>query len=109
MGADDGGFGGTVGPVNGDVFAEGVVIADAKFGGLRLKAEVLGKVSEHHPGMNAVAATDGGVAGDVNMRADDAFGTDLDMFINDGAGADPGIGADPGVRMNDSSGVDHQV
>jgi hypothetical protein len=94
--------------MNGDVFAELVVVPDDQPGGLTRVFEVLRCVPDDGTCVEPVAGADRGVAGQVDSGTEDIAGTEDNVFIDDGIGADRAAFAQLGTGMDESSGMDHE-
>jgi len=81
--------------MDGGVFAEDVVIADAQAGGASLNFGSCGAspMTRRH---GIYCRHRLGDAGEVDVGAEDAAGADFHIGVNDGIGADLDAGAQPG-------------
>jgi hypothetical protein len=107
IGADDGVFLDRGGAIYGDVFSEGVSVADAEAGGFAFIFEVLRSIADDGAGMKDVVGAGMSEAGEVSVRADAAAGAEEDAVVDDGERADFDIGGEFRTRMDDGGGVDH--
>ena len=104
--ADDGGLGGGA-AVDGDVFAEGVALADEDAGWFAGVFEILGALADGGEGVEFVVGPDGGVSVDDDMAVQVAAVAEGDVVVDDAVGADGDIGANDGFWRDDRGGMDH--
>ena len=92
--------------VHGHMFSKHVIVTDEKSSGLAGVFEVLGRVSENSPSMDAVAGSQSGMARQIGTGADLAMRPQDHMAINDRMRADLAAFAELGRGMDDGCGVD---
>jgi len=92
--------------VEGDVFADGIAVADLQPGGFAVVFEILRGLTDRREGKDAIGLadaggpaqddvrTDAGAGGNLDLRADDAERADLDVI------GDPRLGIDERLRVN---------
>ena len=105
--SDDRVLGERVGSVDGDVFAENIPIPDAKARGSSVIFEILRGISDDTAGMKYIISAEGGVSGEVDVRAYATAAADADMGIDDRIGTHLDVGSERRVRMDNSRGMDH--
>lgn len=101
VGADPGGVVISIGAMDGDMFAEGIVVADIDPGEAAMKAEVLGGAADDAAGGEHVTGAGGGGPGEVDMRAD------LTVFAEGNVGVDDGVGPHDHAGVQTGAGIDH--
>ena len=104
--AEDGVFFQSIRAVHSHVFSKNVIVADEESSGLTRVFEVLGRVSENSPSMDAVAGSQSGMARQIGTGADLAMRPQDHMAINDRMRADLAAFAELGRGMDDGCGVD---
>ena len=96
-----------VGAVDGDAFAEDVVVADLKAGDAAFPFQVLGFETEGGEGKNFVAVAELGVAVNDHVRMQFALVAEGDVLADDAVGSDLAAVAEFGAGMNDGGGMNH--
>lgn len=104
---DGGGLAGAGGAVEGDVFAEDVVVADDQAGGFAGVFQVLAFDADGGEGEKFVPRSDGRAAVDDDVGVQLAIGSEGDSGFDDAKRADVAGGVDFGFRGDDGGGVDH--
>jgi hypothetical protein len=87
--------------VDGDGFAEGVVVADVEFGGSTAVFFVLRCGADDGVGEEGVVLSDGGLVEDGDMGQEFAAGPDADIGPDHAERADVNIGGQIGLGIND--------
>jgi len=100
--SDLGWFLDTVGPVDGDMFSEHILIPDDQARGFLPILQILRRIADHATGVEPVFLSNFGVTGEVNMGAQRAVFTQFDVCVDDGIRPDSRCGRNDGVRVNDS-------
>ena len=93
--------------MDGDVFADDVVVTDDDAGRTAGKADVLRQITDDTAGVETVSRAEFGPAGQIDVRTDLAFFADCHLRIDDGIGADRRCRGNAGTRMNDSGRMNH--
>lgn len=93
------------GAVDGDVFAKGVVVADAGVGGATGMFEVLRLEANAGEGVDCVGFAQLGVAGDDDVGMKSATLAKCDIRANDTVGTNVATFGDPGTLFDDGGGV----
>jgi len=104
--ADDGGFGSGA-TVDGDVFAEGVAVANEDAGWFAGVFEILRALADGGERVELVVGADGGVAIDDDVAVQVAAVAEGDVVVDDAVGADGDIGTNDGLWRDDRGGMDH--
>ncbi len=99
--ADEGGLAVAGGAVDGDVFAERVVVADFRAGDAALPFQVLGLESEAGERKNLIVLSEFGVAINDHVRMQPAMVSQRDVCADDAIRPDFAIGADLRLGMNE--------
>jgi hypothetical protein len=96
--------------VDGDVFAEGVVVFKGYSGDrVGIKAQVLGVAPDDRTGADGAFFSEGNLVDELGMGLDTAAGSDIDIAHEDGVGADLDIFAERSRSFDDGGGMDHGV
>ena len=98
------GFGRTM---DGNMFAEDVVVSDAQPRRLVLVFQILWRVANHATGMELVVRANRRQSGEINVRPDDAIRAKDDALVNDGIRSDPDRRIQLCFWMNDGGWMNH--
>jgi hypothetical protein len=93
--------------MDGNMFAENVVVANQRGSGFASVFQVLRGVTDDRTRVEMIMASRFKYAGEINVRADDTMLTQRDLGVNDRIRPDLGCVRHLGVRMNDGRGMNH--
>ena len=95
-----GGIGGGA-TMNRDVFAQSRPVTDAAMTNRSAKREVLWKIANHAPGMNAAVAANVRVTEQMHVRSNGCVSTNMHRAVDNAVRTDLSSGINHGIRVND--------
>src|SRR5437762_6688687 len=95
--------------MNGNMFAESIVLADFRASDSTAPLHVLGFQPKADERKNFVASAQHGMAVNDDVRVEPAIVTERNMLADDAARADLAIAADLRFGMNDCGRMDHRI
>lgn len=105
--ADDRLLGEFGGPMDGHVLAEDIAFSDAQASGFAFVFKVLWGITDDAAGVELIVAADGGITGEMDVRANETMRPNGDLTVDNCIGTDVDRGIKPSVRMNNGGGVNH--
>jgi len=94
--------------VHGYVFPKHIFIPDSQPGRFVAVLQILGRLAYNAAREEMIVRPDFGLAGQIDMRANDAARAKFDSLIDDRIRTDSNGAVKPRVRMNDRRRVDHE-
>lgn len=94
--------------MDGDMFAEDVVIANAQSGRFIAVLQILGGFTDDTAGKETISRSNRCSSGYIHMRADDTLSSNFNPFIDDCIRADLNAGVNLCFGMNDRRRMNHE-